>query len=173
MKFISYESKHFALIHKWHTDEKISPKIGYEQKPTEQETAALLDNWLNDKNRIFLLAEHLGKIIGYATLSEINKQYETATLHTVVGEKEFLRQKSCVKIMDEILRYGFDILKFHRIATYVMSNNLKLIETAKKYGWTEEGILRESIKLNGQRLNCHIFSFLKEEFKNRGGICQH
>ena len=172
MKFIPYEPKHFNLIHKWHTDEEISQKVGYEKKPTEEETRKLLITWLSDNNRILFLVEHLDKIVGYVTLSEINRLYETATLHTTVGEKEFLHQKSCVGIMDGILKYAFNELKLHRVTTYVMSNNPKLIMTAKKYGWIQEGILKDFIKFNGQRLNYYVFRLLKSEFRKRGDLCQ-
>ena len=171
MKFISYEPQHFSLIHKWHTNDEISKKIGYDKKPTEEDTKILIDNWLNDKNRVLFLVEHRDKVVGYVTLSEINKQNETATLHTTIGEKEFLRQKSCVGIMDGILKYAFINLGLHRVTTYVMSNNPKLIGTAKKYGWIQEGIIRDIIKLSNQRLNYYIFRMLKTEFK-RGDICQ-
>lgn len=171
MKFISYEPQYFSLIHKWHTDDEISHKVGYENKPTEEETKNLIDNWLNDKNRILFLVEHLDNIVGYVTLSEINRQYETCVLHTTIGEKKFLLNKSCVQFMNNILNYAFKNLKLHRVTTYILSDNPKLIQTAKKYGWKHEGIMREFIKLNGQRLNCHIFRILKNEFE-RGEICQ-
>jgi len=134
VKFVAYEPKYFSLIHKWHTDDEISKKIEFENKPTEEETKILIDNWLNDKNRILFLIEHFDKIVGYVTLSEINKQYENTVLHTTIGEKSFLFNKSHLWVMDNILKYAFNNLKMHRVTTYVMSNNRKLIETSKRYG---------------------------------------
>ena len=172
MNFTPYKPQYFSLIHKWHIDDEINRKIGYDKKPTEQETKSLLDIWLNDEKRVLFLIEHHNQIIGYVTLGEINKQYETAILHTTIGEKKFLGQKVCVEVIDEILDYAFNTLELYRVTTYVMSNNPKLIETAKKYGWTQEGIMKDIIKLNGKRINYNIFRMLKTEFKKRGLICQ-
>ena len=47
-----------------------------------------------------------------------------------------------------------------------MSNNKKVIKMHKKFGFIEEGILRESVFKNNQYYNIHYISMLKSEWAN-------
>ena len=167
LNFVPYKEEYFALIHKWNSDERIYKTIGYQNVPTEEETKQFLDIYLSNQNCIFSVII-TDVPIGYFILSNINNGYNTAELHTTVGDSSLLNKPICVKVIDEILDLCFNKLDFHRITTIVMSNNPKLIKTARKYGWKEEGIMKEMVKLGNERLDYYLFRMLKSEFRRRG-----
>lgn len=167
MKFVKYEDRHFALIHKWNSQDEISKKIGLEGTPTEEETQSLIDNWTHDPYRIFLLIEHNDKLIGYFTICNINKKYESADIHPTIGEEKYRGSVIGTKLIDEILDLCFNYLKLHRVNAFILGNNPKLIRTAKNYGWTLEGIMKDFYKLRNERIDNYIFRMLDTEFKRR------
>lgn len=164
---------YLPIIHKWHSDPKISTKLGFIRPQSIEDTKNLLSIWQKDPKRKIYLIKHNEAIIGYVMLSEINLEHSYCELHTVVGEIEYIGKSICVDIIDGILDITFNGLKMHRVTTYVLGNNPKLRNTAIKYGWKEEGIIRDFLLCeSGERVNYHIFGILKTEFK-RGGIkCQ-
>ena len=162
LTFRKYSEDYFPYIAKWNSDDRISRSIGFEKIPTETETHMFVVSCANDRNSIFSVIELMEKPVGYFLLSNINNKHNTAELHVVIGENSnFLG----VQVIDKILDVCFNVLDLHRVTTYVLSDNPKLINTAKKYGWTEEGIMKGMILMNGERLDYHVFRMLKEEFK--------
>lgn len=166
MTFIKYKEEHFAIIHKWNSEERIYKSIGCSNVPTEEETRNLINYYICNRNFIFSVI-FTDRPIGYFLLSNINNVYRTAELHITVGDSSLLGKPICVKVIDEVLDLCFEKLDFHRITTIITSNNPKLIKTARKYGWTEEGIMKELMEINNKRVDCHIFRMLRSEFRRR------
>jgi len=173
MDFIDFDKKYIHHIHRWNNNPLLSGKLGFDEPQSLEATKDLMDNWLIDDNRETFIIIHHDKPIGYVTLVNINKKYGSCELHTVVGEIEFIGQKVCVEVINKILSYAFDVLALNRVSTYSLGNNPKLIKTALKYGWTQEGILRQAVRLNNEYIDYYIFGMLKQEFNQRRQIqCQ-
>jgi len=164
---------YLPLIHKWHNEPRIGPKIGCTKPPDVQETAKLLMVWKKDPARRVFMIEYKGSYIGYVSLSGINLECGFCDLHTIVGETKYLGKPVCVEVVDKILGIAFNEMKMFRVNTYVLGDNPALRKVAIKYGWKEEGIIRKLLlSREGERIDCHLFGMLKNEFKPRRKKCQ-
>ena len=65
-----------------------------------------------------------------------------------------------------MLGYGFEILKFQRIAFYVDQENLRSCSAMAKIGAVKEGILRKHrVRPDGTLRNSVVFSITDEDWK--------
>jgi len=85
---LPYSQDYLNLIHKWHNDNY--DLIGFNNPQIVNDTQALVNLWLNDTNRKWFFINHKDKIIGYVMLSDINNEYKSCMLHTLIGEKEYI-----------------------------------------------------------------------------------
>ena len=67
--------------------------------------------------------------------------------------------------VDAMLRFGFEDYGFHRITAKVIKGNIGSIRVLQKLGFTEEGLLRESLYKNGQYHDLMILSVLESEYR--------
>lgn len=68
---------------------------------------------------------------------------------------------------EAMLDYSFNELNFNRIEIKCAVTNIKSQKIPKKFGFKEEGILRENEWLNGKFSDLILFSLLKSEWKNK------
>ena len=61
----------------------------------------------------------------------------------------------------EIMRYGFDVLRLHRIFLTVMSDNVPAIKYYEKAGFIREGVMREYYYRDDKYVDVIIMSILK------------
>lgn len=96
-------------------------------------------NWYTD---------HKKAEIGYALHLEENK-----------------RKGYMSEALQVILQYGFDAMNLNRIEACVGPSNIASQSLIKKYGFTQEGYLRQHYIRNDEIQDSLIFSLLKEEYK--------
>lgn len=66
----------------------------------------------------------------------------------------------------EILRFGFDYLRLHRIEARFMAGNQRSRRVMEKVGMTFEGINRESMHVKGKYVSVGVCSILQQEYRN-------
>jgi [ribosomal protein S5]-alanine N-acetyltransferase len=64
------------------------------------------------------------------------------------------------KILKRMLKFAFEELKLHRVVAEVMPTNFPIIALLKKNGFTQEGIIRQSINVFGQWEDHAIFGLV-------------
>ena len=64
-----------------------------------------------------------------------------------------------------ILEYGFNIMNLNRIEACIGPNNIASLSLIKKYGFTQEGYLKQHYVRDGRTEDSIVFSLLKEEYK--------
>ena len=171
IRLIKFSIEYLPLVTQWINDPILNQKIGGEGVLTPNEVRELVTGWAKDKARIYFMVEHRGEVIGQVMLSNINHQHGIAELHTLIGDKRYLGKRPCIETWDAIFEHAFHTLNLHRVYGSVIGNNHKLLKTVKKYGYTEEGVLKEAILLNGNREDIHLVRMLKTEFKKRSVRC--
>lgn len=84
------------------------------------------------------------------------------------------RNKGFSQIMiDHVLRFGFQELELNRIGLSVFDFNKPAIKCYKKLGFTLEGTLRESARVNNSFWNCHMMSILRKEWHRQNSSQSH
>lgn len=105
--------------------------------------------------------EHIGVI----ELVDIDLRTRNCELGIFIGDGNFLDKgfgHDAVKVM---LDFCFKQLNMNKVAVKIIEYNKKSMEFFKKFGFKEEGILREDYFADGKYYNMHIFGLLAKEWK--------
>ena len=106
-----------------------------------------------------------GKIAGCTRLAEINWNDERGQIGWTWIGKEFQGTGLNKAMKYEILRYGFETLGLNRIELKADERNTRSRKAILKLGATEEGTLRQHMKIHdGYIRNTVFYSILKAEW---------
>lgn len=113
---------------------------------------------------LFLLAcKPDGTIIGRCGLHNWNKDHLRAEVGYVMHADAYKRKGLMSEALGAILDYGFRNLDLHRIEALVSSYNEPSRKLLQKYGFVQEGIMREHYLVNGQFEDSLVYSKLRRE----------
>ncbi|HCI80465.1 MAG TPA: GNAT family N-acetyltransferase [Ktedonobacter sp.] len=93
-------------------------------------------------------------------------QHRSAVLVYVLS-RSYWRQGIMAEALQAILTFGFDTKHVHRVEAEVVVNNGASIHILQKFGFQEEGVLRERFFVNEHFYDEKIFSLLEEEFRQQ------
>ena len=71
----------------------------------------------------------------------------------------------CTEATRRLLRYGFDDLRLHRIVLRIAVGNRGSERVAEKLGFTNEGTLREEVKVGSSWLDHTVWGLLEDEWR--------
>ncbi len=97
---------------------------------------------------------------GYHAISATNKK---AAIGYWLAE-DFTGKGIMTECVDALIRYGFKELRLNRIEIECFTTNTKSKAIAEKFGFTLEGVLRQSHVVNGVAADNCMYSLLKEEW---------
>jgi|ADurb_Oil_01_Slu_FD_contig_31_1906344_length_2126_multi_3_in_0_out_0_2 RimJ/RimL family protein N-acetyltransferase len=106
------------------------------------------------------------KLIGIASLQNINLINRSASLGLLIGDVESRKGGYFLEAFIKTIRFGFLQIGLNRIALEVSLKNKRLVQTYRNFGFVEEGLIRESIYKNGEFTSMAVFSILRLEFDN-------
>jgi diamine N-acetyltransferase len=103
------------------------------------------------------------QLIGFAILTGLqNSNHRIELKRLVITDKGKGYGKETLRLIKSI---AFRQLGAHRLWLDVRSNNPRAKHVYESEGFVVEGILRESVYLNGQYLSLSVMSILENEFK--------
>lgn len=76
------------------------------------------------------------------------------------------RMKGREGLIREIAKFAINNFNLHRLSTSIPAYARPALARIKKYGFKEEGIIRESVLYEGQYNNVHLFGILASEVLN-------
>jgi len=92
------------------------------------------------------------------------KDHKKAELGYALNKEEHKRKGYMSECVEAILEYGFNTMNLNRIEACVGPTNTDSQNIIKKYGFTQEGYLRQHYIRNDEIQDSLIFSLLKEEY---------
>ena len=137
-------------------------EVTIQQKDTEKfidDQARLYSN----KQAIQVVIEYANSIIGMVDYHEIDLENEVGHIGYWLAE-EFNGNGYMTSAVREMLSIGFNDLKLNRIEIQCATNNIKSRAIPERLGFTKEGVLRSSEKVNGHFLDHAVYGLLKNEF---------
>ena len=110
--------------------------------------------------------KQVNKIAGCTRLAEISWKDERGQIGWTWIGKEFQGTGLNKAMKHLILKYGFEVLNLNRIELKADERNLQSRKAMKSIGATEEGTLRQHMKLHdGYLRNTVFYSILKSEWE--------
>jgi [ribosomal protein S5]-alanine N-acetyltransferase len=103
--------------------------------------------------------------VGLVRLFNIHLLEGWAFLETMIADPDAIQLGFGVEAAKLISYYGVDVLGLRRIEAKVYAYNRLSINSLKRYGFQQEGILRQAGYQNGQACDVVVFGILREEIE--------
>jgi ribosomal-protein-alanine N-acetyltransferase len=123
-----------------------------------------LENFLMNKDRVLWAICFDNRHIGNITLGNISVINRTAEFSIIIGDKNFWKKNISYLVSLKLFEHAFLKLNINRIYCGMSSNNIGMINLAKKLKMKKEGIKRKALFLNNKYVDIVEFGILKKEF---------
>jgi len=100
-------------------------------------------------------------VVGFGRINWVNRN---ANVFGSIGEPEYWGRGIIGEAIKLLVRYGFTELNFHKIYAGVFSPNARSLRAAEKLGFEKEGIIKETMYVDGQYLDEHKFALFKRDW---------
>jgi len=123
-----------------------------------------MESQKDGKKYLFLIhSRHTGELIGEVMLYQVVRENLEScgigyTLDQDQNGKGYMTE--AVKL---VVNYAFTELKLHRIEAGVMPHNTGSIKVMQKAGFTQEGLARKNVNINGRWEDHLMFAMLEED----------
>ena len=105
--------------------------------------------------------------VGSCSLFDFNWQVRQAEIGIHIGEKKYWNQGFGTRVMQLLLKHGFETLNLNRISLRVHEDNPRAVRTYEKAGFVKEGVLRQARFHKGKYIDVRLMSVLRSEWKER------
>ncbi|QRP46204.1 GNAT family N-acetyltransferase [Amycolatopsis sp. FDAARGOS 1241] len=106
-----------------------------------------------------------GRLIGVIDLRDAQPEVGRAELDIYIGEKDHWNGGYGTEALRLMCRYGFNVMRLHLIALWVVAENERARHVYRKAGFTEDGRHRECFRgSDGKYHDMYLMSLLEHEF---------
>lgn len=151
--------------YKWSLDKEVTKFLSVPEKYppfTKEETIKWIQACIDGTNgylqKSILTEDNMH--IGWVDLKNFDKINNNAELGITIGDKYYWGKGYGAAAIIEMLHFGFEELNLHKIWLRVDQDNEKAINSYKKIGFIEEGVLREDRLRRGEYIDRLRFSIL-------------
>ncbi|WP_240675801.1 GNAT family N-acetyltransferase [Ammoniphilus sp. CFH 90114] len=113
-----------------------------------------------------IILKETNELLGEVVLNEIDSINRSANIRIGIQGAEHRGKGYGTVAMIEMLRYGFNTLKLHRIHLGVYTFNPRAIHVYEKIGFTKEGLQRDALYLDGKYHDMITMAILEDEFRS-------
>lgn len=155
---------YFAFLH----DPEMTRLTGSQGEFTRDEIAA----WIrkigvinNDRVDFLILLKSTNELLGEVVLNEIDLMNRSANIRIGIQGTQHRGKGYGTDAMIQMLGYGFNTLKLHRIHLGVYPFNPRAIHVYEKIGFKREGIQRDALYIDGRFHDMITMAILEDEFR--------
>lgn len=164
----SISSKDANLLTKWRFSEE-NYDFFYEFFPTTKEqNEKWIENVLNKKNEINLIAyeKENNRPIGMISLIDIDQRNQKCEIGRVlIGEMDDRKKGYGGYMISLILKYAFLHLNMQKVYLEVFADNASAVNFYKKNGFVQDGFFAKHIYKNGEFKDVVHMSTFKKDFR--------
>ncbi len=123
-------------------------------------------HYMDEPQMRYLLILQRREKVGFVVLKNIDtKDRDVELARIIISQKG---QGIGQAAVCEIVRYIFENLGAHRISLDTLSYNKRAQHVYRKLGFTQEGLIREALYLNGVFHDVVLFGLLAADWQKRG-----
>jgi len=119
---------------------------------------------LSDRLIFCAIQEATQQVVGHISFSAIDRVNRSARIGRVVVDPEFQGKGIGKRMMQEMLRIGFEGLDLHRLSLGAFDFNTAALKAYEAVGFKREGVQRESALFGEQYVDCVEMSILDREW---------
>jgi RimJ/RimL family protein N-acetyltransferase len=142
--------------------------------PEAPDEEKLLLDWYSTRNDqpdrldLAVVDKETGECVGEAVLNQWDPGNESCNFRILIGPMGRDRGLG-TEATRLIIGYGFEQLGLHRISLEVYAFNPRARRAYEKVGFRAEGVLRESLRYNGEWVDATLMSILAPEWNPETG----
>lgn len=154
----------------WFNDEETTKNLQKHYFPnTVEKQMQFYETLSKDNSKIQLMIvekENPETILGIVSLQKIDFINSNADLSLVIGEEEARDMKRAEEVMYLMLRHAFNTLNLHKVTLgYIDTLKFWGMFLMKRFGFTQEGELKEHMFKNGVYHDVILLGLTKDKFK--------
>ena len=132
----------------------------------EEEHSAWLQSLAGDRRQEFFAVIYQGNVAGGASLSKIDRRNLRCDWAFYVGDA--FQGKGLGPIIEfSMIEKAFNDFSMKKLNCEVLITNQSVIKLHKKFGFVEEGIRRQEVLKDGERIDVSLLGLLSEEWLTR------
>jgi len=156
----------------WRNDPVIRENLlGYRFPVTEKMEEKWFESALDDQSRLRVVfaIETIedAVLIGFINLNQIDWIAKNCYFGISIGNKKYHGKGLAPESMRIMFRYAFDCLNLRKICLEVATFNNNAVALYNKFGFVEEGLLKEHIYLEGKYHDVILMRIFDHEFRNK------
>lgn len=159
----------FDYIHAFYSDKELLHFLGLESESELQKEKDKHETGLSTFNKSFLYFQIIDKktdtIIGWCGYHTWYLEHNRAEIGYGLFDENYKRKGYMSEALKPIIHYGFHKMNLHRIEVFLSVENIPSLKLITKFGFTQEGILKDHYFKNGIMEDSVVFSLLKNEYE--------
>jgi ribosomal-protein-alanine N-acetyltransferase len=124
-----------------------------------------LENYRTSFLSFQLIEKSSAQVIGDCSYHTWYKAHNRAEIGYGLSVEAYKRQGFMTEALQVILDYGFAEMKLHRIEALIGVSNIASQKLVNKFGFVQEGLLRQHYYTNGIYEDSLVYGILKNDFK--------
>ncbi len=169
--FRAFEEEDAELIYKWMNDHELMKlSMGLNRHMCKEEALDWVKARMHHHDyRVFwaICAKDTGKMIGYASLTDIHYINSSANFSgIVIGDKDYQDGLAWIETYLFVYEYVFERLNLNRIYGHAIDEHPSTILMRSVMFSKTEGVMRQAAFKNGRYYDVSISSILREEYFN-------
>lgn len=159
------------VVHRWHWDDEVNRWLDADYG----ESLGQLRTRFQDRPRntfgkaVFGIETRAeGKLIGICDLRDATPETGRAEVDIYLGEKDHWGRGYGTDALRVLCGYGFDVMRLHLIALWVVAENERARASYRKVGFQEDGRHRQCFRARNGRYHDMVLMSLLEVELNRG-----
>lgn len=162
LRYISYDDT--DTIVRWRNQENVRKYFLFRDEFTTQIHESWIKNHIEtgDVDQFIVCMKDTDRPVGSTYLRDIDHDNSKAEYGVFIGEEEVRGQGIGKEILELTCRYAFDVLKLHKVYARVIEGNDASLYCFLHCGFEQEGLLRDTRKIDGEYLNTYIVSRLND-----------
>lgn len=120
-----------------------------------------LDRFIGSRKDKFYTIDFKGAKVGLAEIFYIDHINSKCKLGILLLP-EYTSKGIGTIVLDLLINITFKYLNIRKIETEILSTNDKSIKLVEKYGFEREGILKESVYINGRYEDIYLYGLIKK-----------
>lgn len=163
------EKEDLELIRSWRNSSEVSAYMYTEKKITKEEQETWFKKISDDSTSRYWLIEFEGKKLGLASLTGINKTFNSCYWAFYLGDTSVRGAGIGAKVEYRVLTYVFEELKLNKLRCEVFAFNDKVINMHEKFGFRREAYYRQHSLKNGKYEDVVGLALLRAEWEQLKG----
>jgi UDP-4-amino-4,6-dideoxy-N-acetyl-beta-L-altrosamine N-acetyltransferase len=160
--FINLSDDEKEMVRCWRNNENVKQWMYQDHIISPEEHMAFMRRTVTDERNVYYLLQHKdGEYLGVLGLNRIDHKNKSSFFGLYSNPNS--KRLGIGRILDKIaIELTFNHVKLHSLHLEILENNFPVINLHKKFGFQEEGRLKEFVYRNGRWIDVIIMGIVNE-----------